>query len=153
MVLPVSVYTDCPVPTLLTDGRVQQAEGQSWEEVGCSDPAAREGVKCSVKALNFWSIATLFLTVLLKFTHVFSHTPIWYHLLILVFPISNKQSSDCGYKYFFLSLSSPHHSPLALPPTLLQVKHEQRTDEDALGQSRMKKQELTNREQQLREQR
>ena len=86
-------------------------------------------------------------------TQVHSCLPHKHHLLILVFPISNKQSSDCGHKYFFLSLSSSHHSPLVLPPTLLQVKHEQRTDEDALGQARMKKQELTNREQQLREQR
>ena len=52
MVLPVTVYTDCPVPTLLTDDRVQQAEGQGWEEVGCSDPAAREGENYSVKAPN-----------------------------------------------------------------------------------------------------
>ena len=78
----------------------------------------------------------------------------WHHLLVSDCPISDKQArSGCGYKYFLLSLSSPYHSLLALPSILLQVKHEQRTDEDALGQARMKKQELTNREQQLREQR
>ena len=104
MVLPVSVYIDCPVPTLLADGRVQQAEGQSWEEVGCSDPAAREGVKCSVKALNFDPQQLCSWQCYSSSLMSSSHTPIWYHLLILVFPISNKQSSDCGYKYFFLSL-------------------------------------------------
>ena len=78
----------------------------------------------------------------------------WHHLLISDCLISDKQAqSGCGYKYFIISLSSRYHSPLALPSIFLQVKHEQRTDEDALGQAKMKKQELTNREQQLREQR